>query len=153
MSRSLSPLSTALFLVVLASLFLPWMSIVKGWPFALSGLSIVMGKFNIPPTEHYAMAATGSALAGAILPNVVPRRRTWLRVLFSALGILAMGLMVLHVSPQFGGTAPELRLGFYVPTAAFAVLMLLNVAAIAGDVQIKQAEISQKAPEEPWKKA
>lgn len=45
--RNLNLYSNILFLTVLGSLLLPWVSIIRDWPFALSGLTIALSKFNI----------------------------------------------------------------------------------------------------------
>ena len=139
--RHLGSISTAGFLIALAGFVMPWVSIVRDWPFALAGLNIALGKYNIQPTEYYALLAAALALAGAILPNALPRRKTWSRALLALAGILTLILMRYHlpgiefaIPGMFQSPADEVewRLGFYLTVAAFAVVAALNLAAILG---------------------
>ena len=108
--RQLGNVSTVGFVAALAGFILPWLSIVRDWPFALVGYNIALGKYNIQPTEYYALMAAVIGVAGAALPNVLPRRKTWTRTVLALLGLLVLLLM------RFHGQVSEMewRLGFYV---------------------------------------
>ena len=126
--RQLGNVSTVGFVAALAGFILPWLSIVRDWPFALVGYNIALGKYNIQPTEYYALMAAVIGVAGAALPNVLPRRKTWTRAVLALLGLLVLLLL------RFHGQVSEMewRLGFYATLAAFAAVASLNLAAIMG---------------------
>ena len=139
--RQLGSISTAGFLVALAGFIMPWMSIVRDWPFALTGFNIALGKYNIQPTEYYALLVTALAIAGAILPNVLPKRKTWSRAVLALAGVLVLILMRYHlpgaefaIPDMFQNPADEIewRLGFYLTLTAFTAVVALNLAAILG---------------------
>lgn len=81
------------------------------------------------------------AIASAILPNVLPRRKTWSRAVLALMGILVLILMRYHlpgtefaIPDMFGNPTDELewRLGSYLTLAAFIAVAALNLAAIMG---------------------
>ena len=120
---------------------MPWLSIVRDWPFALTGFNIALGKYNIQPTESYVLMVAALAIAGAILPNVLPRRKTWSRAVLALTGILVLILMRYHlpgtefaIPDMFQNPTDELewRLGSYLTLAAFIAVAALNLAAIMG---------------------
>ena len=126
--RHLGSVSTGGFVIALAGFIMPWLSIIRDWPFALIGFNIALGKYNIQPTEYYALMAAAAAVSGAILPNVLPRRKTWTRTVLALSGILLLLLMRFHV-PTSG---MEWRLGFYLTLTAFIAVEALNLTAIMG---------------------
>ena len=80
-------------------------------------------------------------MSGAILPNTLPRRKTWSRTVLGLLGILVLVLMRYHVPgtefaipDMFQNPTNEMewRLGFYFTLTAFAAVAALNLAAIMG---------------------
>lgn len=99
--RNLNLYSTILFQTVLGSLLLPWVSIIRDWPFALSDLTIALSKFNIVPTEHYVQLVVGAAVLGAFMPNVVQSKRTRFRIVFASAGLLMTLAMNLHFAEPF----------------------------------------------------
>ena len=126
----LGQISTVGFVIALAGFIMPWLSVIKNWPFALIGYKIAMGQFNIPPTEYYALGIAALAAGGAVLPHVVPRRRTIQRILFAALGILLMLLMRIHLPD--GLNEVEWRLGYYVTLGSLVTVLALNAAVVGG---------------------
>ena len=126
--RRLGTVSTVGFVASLAGFILPWVSILRDWPFALVGYNIALGKYNIQPTENYALMAAVIGVAGAGLPNVLPRRKTWTRTFLALSGLVVLLLL------RFHGQVSEMewRLGYYVTLAAFAAVAALNLAAIMG---------------------
>ena len=120
---------------------MPWLSIARDWPFAVTGFNIALGKYNIQPTEYYVLLVAAVAAAGAILPNTLPRRKTWSRTVLAVLGILLLVLMRYHVPGsevaildifQNPTNEMEWRLGFYFTLTAFVAVTALNLAAIMG---------------------
>ena len=120
--RQLGTVSTVSFAAALAGFILPWVSILRDWPFALVGYNIALGKHNIQPTETYVLMAAVIGVAGAGLPNVLPRRKTWTRTILALLGLIVLVLL------RFHGQVSEMewRLGYYVTLAAFAAVAALN---------------------------
>lgn len=121
-------ISTWGFIVALAGFIMPWTSIVKGWPFALVGYKVAMGQYNIQPTEYYAMLVAALAAGGAVMPHVIPERRTVQRALFAGLGVLALLLMRIHL-PE-GIVEVQWRMGYYVTGASLVVVLVLNASVI-----------------------
>ena len=120
---------------------MPWLSIVRDWPFALTGFNLALGKYNIQPTESYVLIVAALAIAGAVLPNVLPRRKTWSRAVLALTGILVLILMRYHlpgtefaIPEMFRNPTDEMewRLGSYLTLAAFTGVAVLNLAAILG---------------------
>ncbi len=132
---------------------MPWLSIVRGSPIGLSGVSLALGNYNIQPTEYYALLTAVLAIAGAVLPNTLPKRKTWSRAVLAFLGILVLILMRYHL-PGTKFAVPEMfsnptndiewRLGFYFTLTTFSVVAVLNLAAIMGFFKPRRQR--QKSP-------
>jgi len=139
--RELGSLSTVGFCIALAGFIMPWLSIVRDLPFAVTGFNIALGKYNIQPTEYYVLLVAAMAVGGVILPNVMTRRKTWSRAVLALSAILALVLMRYHL-PGTEFVIPDMfqdstdgwewRLGFYVTFAALTAVAALNLAAILG---------------------
>ena len=117
---------TVLFAVVVpAFLIMPWISIVEDWPFALSGMALAFEKYNIQPTEYYALAAVVIAGTGAIGPHFLPRRKTLTRV---GLAFAGMGLtLLMHIHPPEGYPNVQWRMGYWVSLVAFTAAAFVSV--------------------------
>lgn len=107
---------------------LPWLSIVQDWPFTPVSYNITLGKYNIQPTEYYALIAAVIGVAGTALPNVLRRRKTWIWTILALPGLIALRLM------RFHGQVLKMawKLEFFVTLAAFAAVAAPNLAAIMG---------------------
>ena len=70
--RVISYLSAVIFGIGLLGYLLPWM-VVASEP--ISGFDVASGKYNIAPTEVYALLAAIAALCGGIIPFIILRRQ------------------------------------------------------------------------------
>ena len=123
-------ISTWVFIVALAGFILPWTSILKGWPFALVGYKIAMGQYNIPPTEYYVLLVAVLAAGGAVMPHVMPERRTVQRVLFAGLAVSV--LLLMRVQLPNGIDEVQWRMGYYVTGTSLVVVLGLNAFVLGG---------------------
>ena len=102
--RHIDLLITLSFAAVLpAFAFMPWITIIADLPFALNGLGLVFGKYNIQPTEYYGLALAATACAGATVPHFLPRRRTLTRVVLALVGMGITILMQIHSPEGYAG--------------------------------------------------
>lgn len=128
--QHLGTISSLGFGIALVGFVMPWLSIIKNWPFALVGWKVATGAYNIPPTEYYILAVGAASACGAVLPHVFPQQRRRQRVLLAALGLGLLGLMRLYLPEGFAEV--EWRMGYYVTGVGLAVALVLNLAAISG---------------------
>ena len=111
--------------VVPAFLFMPWISIIEDFPFALNGMALAFGKYNIQPTEYYGLAMLVLAAVGAVGPHFLPRRKTLTRAGLALAGMGLTLLMQFHQPEGYSGV--QWRMGYWISLSAFTAAAFLSV--------------------------